>query len=354
MDLTGCEMLTYDGVGRKKLKGRFSVEELATLFIEEWIPYTECRRSCGRSDYCKYVEPYPDCPDRLKDIKCGVAVEAMRNFVRGTFRLLKGLRRPKIPHYLDGAFYLCRVVHGAEQAIGLCVNEEVVRWFGESAPSIYGHIARLRKEWDSLNRALRHISDFYSQTRVLFVEGKSEKLFVERLGKPGVQLLPDLEIEVYGGKGNRRPKVIKMLLDNYVHKGYKVYIEGDADGKNTDTFLSLVKNSKVDGGHTFQFSHDFETGVPPPLLLASLKHLGHLRDVTLEAFTEAVGASQGSVLPIIKQKFGLDIEPIKLRLAKAVAETLNARLRKCLHSTRFMQTELGKFIQFVRKARWPD
>ena len=72
------------GVERVNIEGDFTAEELSHLLIEEWIPYFECH-TCGRADYCKYTQPHKYNPDKLDDIKCGVAVNTIKNLIRHTF-----------------------------------------------------------------------------------------------------------------------------------------------------------------------------------------------------------------------------------------------------------------------------
>ncbi len=351
MDLTGYKIIEYDGTHRRELTGAFNPNQLAALFIEEWIRYTECGRSCGRSDYCKYVQPYPDCPDRLKDIKCGVVVDVLTNLVRSTFDLLLNATPQQIQNYLDGAFYLSCFVYDAEQIIGMCMNQEVITWFGEYAPGAFGRAVHLREKLNLLGGALGELPAFHSQRAVLFVEGTSEKAFLNTLQESQLGWFLFLLVEEYGGKGSRRLKRIKMLLDKYKRQGYKLFMQGDADGRSTDIFQSLIKKGTIAKNRTFVFRHDFETAVPAGLLLDALHDLGQLGGISLPDFAQNAYSEDRSVIAIIYDHYDLNIEPMKVDLARAVGARLNGPLRAWWQDAAFMETELGRFLRFLQRAR---
>lgn len=73
-----------------KLDGKCDAESLAQKLIYEWIPYIDCERKCSRSDYCKYTEPSPHFPDRLRDVKCGIGVNTHKTLllVHSTFLII--------------------------------------------------------------------------------------------------------------------------------------------------------------------------------------------------------------------------------------------------------------------------
>ena len=83
-------------------------ELLAHKLVEEWIPFFECEK-CGRVDYCKYTQRDKYRPARKADIRCGVIVEAITNFVLHTFALLEAMDTEQVQAYLDGAFHLERL-----------------------------------------------------------------------------------------------------------------------------------------------------------------------------------------------------------------------------------------------------
>lgn len=78
-DFTGLSIFELDGITRNDLCGEYDHQQLASTLIEAWIPYYECEK-CGKADFCKYTEPDPYRFGRKKDIKCGVAVNALQKF----------------------------------------------------------------------------------------------------------------------------------------------------------------------------------------------------------------------------------------------------------------------------------
>ncbi len=348
MDLTGLTIPDIYGVDRIPLKGEYDADSLAQKFIDEWIPYHECEK-CGRSDYCKYTKPDPYRADRLADIKCGVIVDAIRNFVKYTFHLLYGITRDQIQDYIDGAFHLEQFLYDAEQTTGTLIDEGILKWLDHYAPLVVRRATHLREHLNLAASRFRNIPKFLSKKGILFVEGWSENAFLEKLRESHYAHFLDLKIEVYEGRANRRPRRIQMLLDRYVKQGYLIYIQGDADGSKSDIFRALKKKGSVTPEHTFFFCHDFESSVPSDILYRSIQSLGELSGVSEEEFAKVVRSEDKSVIKIIKQHYHLDLEPLKLPLATAIAHVLN-NPRFCWWSDEdFMKTELGKFLHFIRK-----
>jgi len=285
IDLSNYSILDNYGVERRALEGFFTAETLSQMLVYEWIPYYECDK-CGRSDYCKFTKPNPYNPERKRDIKCGVAAAALTNFIAGTFHLLENMKRNQIQDYLDAVFYFYDFIYSAEQIIGMYIDKDMIEWWDVHIPAAFGHATRLRDKLNSLASSLRDIPEFRATKGILFVEGWSEKAFLDKLRESHSAWFLYLIIEVYDGKGNANPKRIQMLLDRYIAQGYKIYIQGDADGKNTEIFNKLVLRGSVGSECTFVFQHDFETAVPAELLLDTLQDIGHLKDVDRKDFVQ--------------------------------------------------------------------
>lgn len=175
--------------------------------------------------------------------------------------------------YLDAVFHYGRFVYGTELMIGSCMNKGFVEWWGDSGPGVFGQLVRLRDRLDALAAAMQSIPEFRSQRAVLFVEGWLEKAFLDKMRESHSYSFLDLVVEVYEGKGNRRPKRIEMLLDRYVRHGYKVFIQGDADGKGKTIFDGIVKKGAVTPGPYFRLRLRFRDGCScGPYALCSPKH----------------------------------------------------------------------------------
>lgn len=350
MELSKFTILDIYGVERIPLSGEYTAESLSETFIENWIPYYECHK-CGRWDYCKYAKPYPANPDRSEDIKCGVAVDSLRNFVKATFGILEQLEgEEKIQEYLDGAFFFCKFIFDAEQSIGMCMNEDFRKYFGEYAPMLFGRMTHLRESLNRLGSHWKGIPEFRAKHPVLFVEGYSEKEFLDELRKSHFSCFLDLNVDVYGGKGNRRLKRIQMLLAKYVEQGYVIYAQGDADGENTDIFRGLIKAGSISEDNIFVFKYDFESSLPLDLLCVVLKVMEFLEDMSEEEFETQLGNDDISVVQKLKEKFSIDIKPHKLEFANTVARVLNHPRAIWWQNEKFMnKSELGQFLRFIQR-----
>jgi len=283
------------------------------------------------------------------DKHCDVAVRALRNFVTGTFPLIQDKPNVTIQKYLDAAFFFCQFIQEAEMAIGMWTDRQVLTGLDDYPEVIFRRFARLRDYLKSLLECTRTIHGMHAATVVLFVEGSSELAFLETMATSSAVWWSELRLESYDGKGNRSPKRIEMLLRKYNKEGYVVGMQGDADGSKRDVFQRLSEKGLVTKTNTFAFRHDFETSVPLPVLLDALHHLGYLAGVAVEHFQANLQGSGGSVCAAIKAHYQLDIEPIKKKLAVAIAHALNERVRWWWQDADFGASELGQFLGFIRQ-----
>jgi len=349
MKLSKFTILDISGVKRIPLSGEYSAESLLETVIKKWVPYCECHR-CGKWDYCKYVKSYLTNPDRLMDIKCGVVADSLRNFIKATFEILEQLEGEKIQEYLDGAFFFCKFIFDADQSIGECMNEDFRKHFGKYTPILFWRLTHLRENLNRLCSFWKRIPEFRTEQPALFVESYSEKVFLDELWKSTLTSSLNVNISVYGGKGNRRSKRIQMLLNKYIEQGYIIYLQGDADGENTDIFRRLIKAGIVNEDNTFVFQHDFESSIPTELLYVALEDMEFLKDISFEEFKAQLGNDDISVVKKLKKKFSIDIKPHKLELANTVAQVLNHQIDIWWKNEKFMyESELGQFIEFLQR-----
>lgn len=180
IDFSGLSILDIYGVERLPLHGQYSYDELANLLVENWIPYMECHK-CGKSDYCKYALPHPHNPHKKQEIRCGVAEAVLRNFLKHTVAIAVPLNSDGKRAYLDGAFFLTKFVLQAEQSIGNVADPEILDWYGDFAPGVFGFMTRIRDILNSCSQNLRTIPAFKTERGVLFVECWSEKAFLDAL-----------------------------------------------------------------------------------------------------------------------------------------------------------------------------
>jgi hypothetical protein len=197
LDLTGLTIET-PGNQRLPLKGNFDARSLAELMISEWLPYFECHK-CGRFDYCKFVQRLPNHPDMARDIKCGVVSSVLMLFVRSTFPIFQELKPEQRQMYLDAAFHLETFLFNAETFIGMYMNEDFVEEKSDIAAFYYGRgVVHLRDSLNNIAEKLREIPQFGSQRTIVFVEGWSEKAFLDKLRESGSYWFINLLIDVYG------------------------------------------------------------------------------------------------------------------------------------------------------------
>jgi hypothetical protein len=351
LDLSGFSLLDCFGIERKPLIGVHTAQSLTNCMVEEWVPYLECHQ-CGRGDYCKYRRPSRFRADRFEEIRCGVAVDVLSNFVKHTFDLLEGIPTEAIQGYLDGAYYLQRFVLESERITGSLIDQDMLKWYSHYVPMAFGNVISLREHLNKAAGCFQGLPWLRSLKGILLVEGPSEKAFLDKLKESHLASHLYLKVETYGGGGNRRAKRIQMLLDQYMSLGYVVYIQGDADGKYADIFDGLVIKGSVRAENTFVFQNDFESAIPLQILHMALKNLGALRKIDFQDFASAVSQKKGSIAVILKDAFDLDIVPLKVLIAEAVAEILNRGVWSSpvwawWQDENFLLTELGKFVEFT-------
>ena len=151
-------------------------------FFSEWIPYFECHK-CGRWDYCKYAQKHPANPNRSVDIKCGVAIDCLTNLITSAFPNLKDLSKDDLQNFMDGCFHFYSFVYSSEQYIGMNMNSGFHDYWGEYAPAIYSRVGTLRTHLERLVVNWKELPNFAAKSSLLFVEGYSEKAFLDEMRK---------------------------------------------------------------------------------------------------------------------------------------------------------------------------
>ena len=246
IDFSRLNILFMDESSRISLKGKYSTKLLTDTLIENWIGFEECSK-CSRSDYCKYVEKFADNPKHLKEIKCGVVKDCIRNLVEVTFPILIKLNEKYIQYFLDGAFYYIKFINEAEFHIGWSADPGFFKYYSNSI-LLLGQICNLREYLNKVSFYWNEIPDFHINRPILFVEGETEKAFLDEMKKSRLSQFLRLQIESYEGKGNKKLKRIDSLLQDKLKYGYKLYISGDADGAKNVNFQSLVNSGVTNKG----------------------------------------------------------------------------------------------------------
>lgn len=347
------EIFEINGSSKVKFNGEYRPDALADKLIEAWIPNYECHK-CGKGDYCKFTVPHSANPLRKMDIKCGVAKEALQNFIHRTIFVLENdswVRRQK---YLDAAFYFNKYVIDSEQWNGTFIDNEKLDWWGDYTKKFFGEIIPIRDTLNELGNCLKEFTELYEGTSILLVEGEAELTFIANLKGDGEYYKNwRFVVDSYGGKGNKLPRRIKMLLDDYKEKGYTIYIQGDEDGTGNgigyDKFVEYVNQNYLDKNRIFQFKYDFESSIPIKLLYQVLIELSYLKSVTLEYFTSKFGNE--SVNKSLLEHFKIDTK--KNGLKKKIARVVGNAIFHIDHKVRdkFNTTELGRFVLFLENIK---
>lgn len=344
---TGSTLFDIYGVERTPIDGEFDAKALADIMVREWIPYMECHK-CGKGDYCKFAQPHKWNPHKKLEIKCGVAETALRNFVDRTLASIAPLDPASKQAWLDGAFFLTKFTLEAEQSIGSTINAGFLDWMSSFSPATFGRITHIRDTLNSLAQCLGPLPGFYSKRNLLLVEGWTEKAFIDKLKESHMSWFLDLLVECYDGKGNRRSKRIAMLLDKYRDIGYRIYAQGDADGKPEDVFKGLVDSGTLGIGSTFTFKHDFESAVPLSMLIRAMRRIGVPIGFKPSDLKASLTAKPRSVNQALLDDFHVDTASFKLDLASEIGAMLNDYQFVWWQDANFMSSELGQFMSFLQ------
>jgi hypothetical protein len=348
VDFSGYSLLYVAGLERQQISGAFTAEDLAQIFIDNWVPYYECHK-CSRVDYCKFPQPLSPGSHRMRDIQCGVVIVSIKNFVHATFPILQGIDGKALQGFLDGAYYFTQFLFDAELRIGSAMDTTYIDYLEDFAPAFFGRIVHLRDYLNDMSAAFQYIPELHAKRGVLFVEGESEKAFVERLKLSHLAWFIDITVDSYKGKGNRRLARIEMLLEKYASQGYEIFVQGDADGRASDFFNQWIQRYLVRKENTIIFKHDFETAIPHELFFSALQNIGYLDGISLKQYILAIGESGGPIGDKLRETFNIDLDAIKVELAKAVADRINRRGWTWWNNENFKETELGRFLLFIRR-----
>jgi len=335
-----CNNIVFPSLGEKKtLDKEYKKDELIDMAIDEWTVYFECHK-CGRWDYCKFAEKHPSNPERSIDIKCGVVKDIIRNYFNTTFDLAKILEdKESRQAYINSGYYLAQYTFQSETYIGLLMKEEMLSFWDSYAPSVIGSSKQLRDLLDKLHAEMSKVHFLNSLTTNLYVEGESEKIIATNfISDRGVSIIS------YEGKGRMTYLKMEYLFKTTSDKGYKVYVQGDLDGKAENQNINkMVQKGILSKENTFLFKHDLETSYPIELLHESLQTLCDF-GTSLEEFKSDIPTTK-SIVAHLKDKYKIDIP--KTKVAEHVSTKIDVAI---LNNDEFKETEFGKFLLFCFKA----
>ena len=352
MKISKVKILDIYGVKNIVLDGDYTKEELIENLVEYWIPYIDCDRKCFRADSCLFSQKYPDNPYRLTDMQCDAAVKALTVFINNTYLILKKSDPSLHSAYFDGLYYYTKFILDAENAIGKVLDEAAIQSYGNLAPFALSRIIDLRENLNVLAECLQYFPEFRSKRSVLFVEGETEKVFLERMKDSHDLSFLHLNIIEYGGSGNKKSKRIQMLLDDYIKKGYSIYFQGDADGgQASDVFKDLIRKNSVNINNTFVFKKDFESAIPANIFVYIMNELNLIDPKNQFYIFKKLQGEDISFVQNMKNNFNIDINPYKKNISESFADFLINKFRNWSRDKKFMETEFGSFLKFIKDIK---
>ncbi|MGD8781815.1 MAG: hypothetical protein PVH88_22990 [Ignavibacteria bacterium] len=141
---------------------------------------------------------------------------------------------------------------------------------------------------------------------------------------------------------------MKSLIGEFHNRGYNIFVEGDADNNKRQVINTLLSKNIIPKENLFVFEIDFETSIPWDLLFASLKSIKLNKNIKdINEFRDIVNARDKSIIKILKERYSIDLEPIKIQFAEKLALIINKN-DNCWRRNDFMDSELGKFLLFIR------
>ncbi len=322
------------------LTDSYSEEKIIKLMVENWIGYFECHK-CGKWDYCKYAQKHTANTDRSIDIRCGIAIDFITNFINTTFSLIEDLTEHQKQAYLNSAYYLTDFVVNTEQVIGRFSNKEHINGWGEYSPSLYGiNTNYINNLLNKAHKEMKNVPFFNSKRSVLFVEGESEKIFANSFS--------DIEVVNYGGAGNITYTKIEYTIKQYHNKGYKVYIQADKDGNLTNQNIDkIISKGLVEKENIFCFKYDYETSIPIRLFYNILIDIKTIDD-TFENFKLDYETTK-SIVKYVESKYGITLKKSLLSTKLCEYIVLSSRQNNLYYDEKFLNTEIGQFWDFLKR-----
>ncbi|MFQ3177217.1 MAG: hypothetical protein ACI9H9_000322 [Pseudoalteromonas tetraodonis] len=341
---------SFDDLSRKYIDAEKTLNDIAPLLIDEWVPYFDCIK-CGRNDYCKYTKKRLFYPDLFEEVKCGVVssfITGISSLSNDDYNKLSTGHKEK---FLDVLYYLTQYCIDSESFIGSFQIANFIPdlYDGTIGANLIGMVSETRGNLDKACSIMQEI-DFLSSKRImLLVEGESELEFVKRLKAHSSFHLDKVEVKSYGGESSKKYSVIRLLMNEFKSKGYKVIIQVDVDGNpNKLNEMNLwgmkdhVSNNLLEKNDIFAFSYDLEEAYPKELLYESLIEFGHNEDKVRKALTNPQ-STKNTLYKRLNEDLGR--LPSKLELAKSIADLVSSY--DLVFDKNFKGNELIRFYEFI-------
>lgn len=312
------------------LSGIFHKEELINKLKHIWC--TECLdSSCElqKSSIC---------------MECN-SLKVIENGIENNFDELINYSSKEITNFLDGLYYLQLFIPNIINEVKYFIDPFKLTNSNDSFKDRISRILQLRNYLNQIGNNFKEISHYQSLNNVLLVEGKTEKIFLQKMMFLGEFRNANIIIDDYDGNNNMSDKKIKMLIENFKKIGYEIYMQGDKDGKKIDRFQNHKTSNLLKTTNIFQFEYDFETSIPLFLFHEVLVHLNLLK-VNKTEFVNKLLPSNKSVNKSLLELYNVDIKKFKVMIGDYLAiimqSNFNWREVKLIR-----ESELGEFLLFV-------
>jgi len=336
-----------------------SKAQLLAILSDNFIPYLECLKKCGRAEICR-------CTDNLKkrndDQKCVVIERILENFLNSTFHIFKGNSLNMKRKYLRVATIFLELVIDLEGSLDAIFCKGLVEWYGDWSPALFGGLLRERRIMSDVATLLKNMKDFHTEINVCLVEGAGDaELFRSFRRYVRISNYDNLKnIDMLYGKDNRTKGRLDLLIRNYLTRGEKAIIILDGDGNKLKTLSSkpiktLWENGLIKKKDIFVFKYNIELSFPSEMLIKAVEVYVDLfkpkETITREQILKAI-KKRGDLIERIKEETQLNIKKVtfdsilgQLLASVAYDNFSNIMERK----PEFRKHEIFRFLEFIVK-----
>jgi len=203
----------------------------------------------------------------------------------------------------------------------------------------------------TLNALQKHVSEIEPSFtgRLIYLEGKSERYFLERLHLATRFVHFENHYFVYGGKGAHRNLAYHIQDKNA--KGVRVDLAYDGDSNFSTQIMRLQEQAKI--RRVFRFERDFEAAFPPEILASAITaYLKQFKDESAETSIKDVNEMLAEPKPFVKvveERYLISIDkPYLGELLAIELLKLSRRDERVLQGAGLIRgTELSRFLRFV-------
>lgn len=229
-------------------------------------------------------------------------------------------------------------------------------WYWDKHGLFFSSLHSLIPQLNDLQKHISELEHAYSFTgRLVYLEGDSERAFLERLHLETRTIQLDNQYFVYGGTGALRENLRFHIRDKN-EKGVRVDLAYDGDSNFGNQIVKLQRQVKIH--RVFRFDRDFESAFPPEMLARAIAaYLRHFKEAVIDISREDVEAMLKESKPFVKvveENYEVSItKPFLGELLAIELLKLSRRDHRVLNGTgSIVGTELSRFLRFIMD--WPE